>query len=316
MTEMADKKDEELKAEELDTKEKDETREEKGGRAKKLWKKLSFRAKFWLVILLLFVVSLPGYLLGLTVRTYEVKDERIHGSLRIALITDLHSCNYGKGQSKLLSAIEEQHPDVILLGGDIFDDKLSDEKAEEFLSGIAGKYPCYYVTGNHEYWAGKDALIEKTGILMKYQIPWLAGDSVLLDTGAGTVRLCGVDDPDSVLAPILGNYDMEFAELRDSISNEEFTILLTHRPERFDAYIQEGFDLVLAGHAHGGQVRIPGIMNGFYAPNQGLFPKYAGGRYEKDGTIMIVSRGLAKESTPFPRFCNPPEIVIINLSGK
>ena len=107
---MADKKDVELKAEELDTKEKDETREEKGGKVKKLWKKLSFRAKFWLVILLLFVVSLPGYLLGLTVRTYEVKDERIHGSLRIALITDLHSCNYGKGQSKLLSAIDKQHP--------------------------------------------------------------------------------------------------------------------------------------------------------------------------------------------------------------
>lgn len=92
-----------------------------------------------------------------------------------------------------------------------------------------------------------------------------------------------------------------------------YTILLTHRPERLDVYCQYGFDLVLAGHAHGGQWRIPGIVNGLWAPNQRLFPAYAGGRYEQNGTTMIVSRGLARESTWLPRWYNRPELVIIDL---
>lgn len=278
-------------------------------------KKLSWRKKFWIGVLILFVISLPGYLLGLTVRTYEVKDERIQGKLRIALVTDLHSCKYGEGQTKLLSAIEEQHPDVILLGGDIFDDKLSDVRAEEFLAGISGKYPCYYVTGNHEFWAGGNAYRVKMEILEKYGITRLSGESTLLETGSGTVRLCGIDDPDVILVQSQLNANAQLLELKETVSEDEFTILLTHRPELIDTYEKAGFDLVLAGHAHGGQVRIPGIMNGMYAPNQGLFPKYAGGRYEKNGMTMIVSRGLAKESTKFPRFCNPPELVIIDLAG-
>ena len=292
------------------------TQEVKGEKQKNLWKRLSFRAKFWIVILIIFVISLPGYLLGLTVRTYEVKDERISGSLRIALITDLHSCKYGKGQEKLLSVIEEQQPDVILLGGDIFDDKLSDDGTKEFLAGIADQYLCYYVTGNHECWAGGNAFREKMDVLESYGIPRLSGEDTLLTTGGGTVRLYGLDDPNIVLVEPNKHEGAQLSAFREELSKDEFSILLSHRPELIESYAWAGFDLVLAGHAHGGQVRIPGIMNGFFAPNQGLFPKYAGGRYEKDGMVMIVSRGLAKESTSFPRFCNPPEVVIIELSGK
>ena len=303
---------------------------ENGKKGMRQGKKLSGRAKFWIGVLILFILSLPGYLLGLTVRTYEIRDERIQGNLRIALVTDLHSCKYGEGQSKLLSAIEEQHPDVILLGGDLFDDVLSDERTEEFLAGISGKYPCYYVTGNHECWANIERFRTQMNILKKYGVIRLAGDSVLLQTGSGTVRLCGADDPDVLFVRSVDtervNYDSEgfkpfrdaateLAEFAKEISDDEFTILLSHRPEKIDEYEKAGFDLVLAGHAHGGQVRIPGIMNGLFAPNQGLFPKYAGGRYEKNVMTMIVSRGLAKESTKFPRFCNPPELVIIDLAG-
>ena len=291
--------------------EKNSPKKDKSGK-----KRIGIKKKIGIAILVLFLVTLPGYFLGLTVRTYEVRDERILGSLRIALVTDLHSCKYGEGQKELLTKIEEQKPDVILLGGDIFDDKLSDVRTEEFLAGISGKYPCYYVTGNHEAWAGGNAYRTKMEILKKYDITKLSGDSVLLETGSGTVRLCGVDDPDIILVQAANSFETEFAGLRESISEEEFTILLTHRPEMIERYAKAGFDLVLAGHAHGGQVRIPGIMNGFYAPNQGLFPKYAGGRYDLDGMTMIVSRGLARESTFFPRFCNAPELVIIDLSGK
>ncbi len=93
-------------------------------------------------------------------------------------------------------------------------------------------------------------------------------------------------------------------------------MLLVHRPENYADYRKYAFDLVLCGHAHGGQWRIPGILNGLYAPSQGLFPKYAGGYYNEESVPMIVSRGLARESTIVPRFYNPPELVIVDLVGK
>ena len=97
-------------------------------------------------------------------------------------------------------------------------------------------------------------------------------------------------------------------------SDEDFSVLLFHRPENPEEYASLGFDLVLSGHAHGGQWRIPGILNGIYAPHQGFFPKYAGGRYEIENTVMIVSRGLAKESNAVPRIFNRPEIVVIDIT--
>ena len=96
-------------------------------------------------------------------------------------------------------------------------------------------------------------------------------------------------------------------------AEEGYTILLAHRPERIGAYRQYPFDLVVSGHAHGGQWRIPGLLNGLYAPNQGLFPQYAGGCYDEDGMAFVVSRGLARESTRIPRLFNPPELVVVDL---
>ena len=109
---------------------------------------------------------------------------------------------------------------------------------------------------------------------------------------------------------------MQLNKISEKLDKNSYKILLTHRPEKFEEYTQYDFDLILSGHAHGGQWRIPGILNGLYAPNQGLFPKYAGGYYEIDDKKMIVSRGLARESTLIPRFYNRPELVIIKLQNK
>jgi len=95
------------------------------------------------------------------------------------------------------------------------------------------------------------------------------------------------------------------------VGDDVYSILLSHRPERVEAYHSSGFDLVVAGHAHGGQVRIPGILNGLYAPNQGFYPKYADGRYALGETLMIVGRGLSRSG--LPRVFNPPELVIIDV---
>ena len=147
----------------------------------------------------------------------------------------------------------------------------------------------------------------------------LSGETATMEVNGSRIAVCGVDDP-YAWADSYGFTERAEGSFREQVSQaaaqaEEgtYTILLTHRPELLDVYSQYDFDLVLAGHAHGGQWRIPGILNGLWAPNQGLFPAHAGGRYEQDGTVMIVSLGLARESTWVPRWYNRPELVIIDL---
>ena len=94
-----------------------------------------------------------------------------------------------------------------------------------------------------------------------------------------------------------------------------YKILIAHRPENIETYKKYSFDLVLSGHTHGGQIRIPGIVNGLYAPNQGIFPKYAGGFYIHGHLTHIISRGLSKKFM-LPRPGNPPELVIITIESE
>ncbi len=252
----------------------------------------------------------PGLYNGLKVVNYTLESDKIPEPVRIALVTDLHSCKYGEHESELIDAIDEQNPDIILLGGDIFDDKLSNDNTIDFLAGIAGRYPVYYVTGNHEFWGGVDQYEVQMAILDEYNIPRLQGEPLLLDNN---ICLVGVDDYDGYLVDEDLILENEFVDAYLSLNADNYNIILSHRPEYFDTYEAHDYDLALCGHAHGGQWRIPGILNGLYAPNQGMFPKYAGGLYEEDGTTMIVSRGLARESTRVPRLYNRPELVIIDL---
>ncbi|MBR6708159.1 MAG: metallophosphoesterase [Clostridia bacterium] len=282
-----------------------------------------------LIALLLLVLLLIAADARLLIRTYTVEADEIETPVRLALVTDLQSCRYGETQSALINAIDAQNPDLILLVGDIFDDVLDDTNTILFLAGISGRYPCYYVTGNHECWSGKDNFARKMAILEKYNISILSGEVDSLTVRGETVNICGVDDPEIYMI----NTDMEedpqtyiqaqthkedtFAEQLACVSDAAdggYTLLLSHRPEYFELYAEFAFDLVLCGHAHGGQWRIPFLLNGLYAPHQGLFPTYAGGRYEVDGMTMIVSRGLARETTFVPRIFNRPELVIIELT--
>lgn len=275
------------------------------------------KRKIWIVcaIAALLLAVLPLALDSrLLIRTYTLETEKISSPVRIALVTDLHSCRYGEGQVELLDAIHTQKPDVILLGGDIFDDEIDDTHTEIFLSGIAGKYPIFYVTGNHEWWSGAEAFGAKMAILGKYGIPVLSQESVTLNIRGEMLTICGVDDPESYLLDSAAlHYDARLDQVLTEAVEEQYTILLAHRPEYFPSYSARDFDLTLCGHAHGGQWRIPYVLNGLIAPNQGLFPQYAGGLYEKNGTTMLVSRGLARETTWVPRIFNRPELVIVEI---
>ena len=249
---------------------------------------------------------LPGLDGRLAVRTYPAPAGGLTGPVRLALITDLHSCGYGPGQGELLDAVRRAAPDLVLLGGDILDDRLPPDHGLELLAALAAEYPCWYVTGNHEFWSGKAALYKET--LRGMGIAVLEGDRVTVEVRGQALDLCGLDDP-------AAGEDRWAEQLAACAAGDEgrYTVLLTHRPERVEAYRAGRFDLILAGHAHGGQWRIPGLVNGVIAPNQGLFPPYAGGCYALGASTLVVSRGLARESTRIPRFYNRPELVLVDL---
>ena len=252
---------------------------------------------------------------SLTLRTYRIHTDKLDKKIRLMVITDLHSTIYGKEQSALINKIDESQPDVILLVGDIADDKVSHEGTNLLLTDISSRYPCYYVSGNHEIWSGQSDAIKN--MIRSYGVTVLEGDTNLLTVNGQLLQIHGVDDPDQFVS--YGTYDnvvpsdwtQQFNTCQSMTKDTVYDILLSHRPELTDFYTDSGFDLVLSGHAHGGQVRIPGILNGLYAPNQGLFPKYAGGLYELGATSLVVSRGLCKNN--LPRIFNPPELVIVDL---
>lgn len=267
-------------------------------------KKRLIRLMLLTAVIILAVIALDP---RLAVRRYTVESDKISAPVRLAVIADFHGCNYGEGANRLIAAVEAESPDAVLLVGDIFDDVLPWDASEALVRSLAAQYPCYYVTGNHEYWSGKVdeicRIIEAAGVTV------LNASSAALKINGQTINICGIPDPSD---PISTSMALQRAAL--GVDQEAFTVLLAHRPERIDKYAATGdFDLVVSGHAHGGQVRIPGVLNGLFAPNQGFFPEYAGGLYEVDGTVLVVSRGLARESTRLPRVFNRPELVIVEV---
>lgn len=264
----------------------------------------------WILPVLAILVALALIALDerLILRTYTVTSPKLTAEVRLAIVTDFHSSDNADDVAAMVASCA---PDAVLLVGDLFDDDTQNRPTERTLSlmrRLSAQYPCYYVSGNHEAWTGEmDALHQQTEE---------AGVTVLrMSSGVLTVRgqriaLCGIPDPYEMV--FVGAPDTE-EQLRQTIENvdsADFTVLLAHRPELLAKYAQFPLDLVVSGHAHGGQVRIPGVLNGLYAPNQGWFPKLAGGAYTQDGTTLIVSRGLAVR-TRLPRIFNRPEVVLV-----
>ncbi len=275
-------------------------------------KKLSKPKKIILLVSIILLMVVICCDIRLKTVRYTFISPKVENSFKIALITDLHGNKYGKNQSTLIDAIDKENPDVVLLGGDIFDDKISYEKSEETIAILSKKYKCYYVTGNHEYWSKDiDNILE---IIKSYDITILQGDVDTIDINGQMVNICGVDDPENYVY-LDGGQTLEdqLKQVDEKANRDYYTILLSHRPEYYELYSQYGFDLVLSGHAHGGQWRIPGILNGLYAPNQGLLPEYAGGLYEYDGGTLVVSRGLDRQGVKVPRIFNRPELLIIEV---
>lgn len=233
---------------------------------------------------------------------------------RIAQVSDLHNAEFGDGNQRLLDMLREAEPDMIAITGDLIDSRKTNiAVALAFAEEAVKIAPCYYVSGNHEARVSEyrelKAGLEAAGVTVLDDV------RVEIEISGKSITVIGVNDP-SFLADYLTSdaavMDRKLSEL--SSEDASFTILLSHRPELFDAYAAHEMDLVLTGHAHGGQFRLP-LIGGLIAPNQGLFPKYDDGLYSVGNTNMIVSRGLGNSIIPF-RFNNRPEVVLIELKSQ
>ncbi|MCL2018666.1 MAG: metallophosphoesterase [Oscillospiraceae bacterium] len=239
----------------------------------------------------------------LSVTYYTFRSDKIEQPFRVVLLADLHSHLYGKEQEILIEEITRQNPDLILMAGDIADNRVRHTGTIKLLEGIADKYPCFYVTGNHEIKGSKSG--SPKDIFIGYGVSVLDGKNEVVSVNGQLINICGADDPS------VGREQLNSAF--SDIDNSLLTLFLYHRPERFEQVSVYEFDLMLAGHVHGGQWRIPYIVDGIYSPNQGLFPKYTAGMYVEFNRTMIISRGLALNSGLIPRIFNPPEIVVIDI---
>ena len=193
------------------------------------------------------------------------------------------------------------------------------EKALHFASQASQIASCYYVTGNHE--SRMDEEFERLEVgMIEAGVNVLRNEKMVLQKDGAQITIAGIDDPRFVVATDkVSKMESVIGEILkgmlQDVSKEEFVILLSHRPELFKMYCKQEVDMILTGHVHGGQVRIP-YIGGIIGPGQGILPDYDAGLYEVGGTKMILSRGLGQSVIPF-RVNNPPELVLLELkSGK
>lgn len=264
------------------------------------------------VICAILLIFAAAFYNGLTVRYYTAESSKVTAPLRILQITDLHCSRYGAGQKKLIAKINELKPDIICMTGDIFDERVPEYNVTALVHAIRD-YKIYFVMGNHEAYM-KD-LSPVTRLLGENNITVLDGNAVRIY--GSHISICGVSDPiEEERREVSGvSFCGRLASARHGCRESDFKILLSHRPEKLDEYMPYCFDLILSGHAHGGQWRIPFLINGLWAPHQGLFPAYAGGIYRRDRTTLIVCRGLSKLLI-IPRIFNPVELYCIDIKAQ
>lgn len=241
---------------------------------------------------------------------YTFKSDKITSPVRLCVLSDLHSSFYGEDQKKLIEMVKMLNPDLVLMPGDMVDNRTINDAAYILCRQLSGRFPCIFVSGNHEFYNSNEIEIKRR--LRESGVTVLEGQRLDVMAGNDTVSVIGIDDPDIPLDPKGRIWEQQFEDVSASMDRSKLNILLTHRPELVDFYRETNADIILAGHAHGGQVIIPKLINGLYSPHQGMFPKYAGGSYElKKGQNLVVSRGLSKYNRP--RVFNRPEVVTVDI---
>ncbi len=235
---------------------------------------------------------------------YSKKLPKIFSGYKILQISDLQNKEFGAEHKKILSAIEKQKPDCIVITGDLLDrNRTNIKSAIQFIANVVKLAPVYYVSGNHEHQSGAyDIWIS---FLKEHGVFVLENEKQKITKDSEYISILGLKDK---------SVNPQYKQILSDLSQEQqsqFQILLSHRPELLCDYAENPIDIVFTGHAHGGQIRIP-FVGGIFAPHQGFFPKYTSGMHTQKNTSMVISRGLGNSTFPF-RIHNRPELVVVTL---
>lgn len=290
-------------------------------------RKIRGKKVFWIicaaaVLAVFFLIVMAVDCNRFVIRKYSCTGKGLKKDVRVVLLSDLHNKTFGEKNKKLLEAVEGTEPDLILIAGDMYTCARGGEvqSARELVCALAGKYPVYYANGNHEHktrlypeeyggmYSAFFQAVEKAGVSHlvneKVYLPAINMDIYGLEIGREYFRKWKPlkMDPD-YLEKLMGKPDPA-----------RFSLLLAHNPDYFETYGKWGADLVVSGHVHGGLMKLP-FLGGVISPTLRLFPKYDGGKYQKDKTLMILSRGLGTHTLPI-RIFNPGELVVIDIKRK
>ena len=256
------------------------------------------------------------------VTRYRVASPKLTGEKTWVFLSDLHNQVYGENNCKLIDAVKNESPDLILIGGDMLVGKNghSYEPALACVKELVKIAPVYYANGNHEermklkpekYDQSYALYREK---LLEFGVRLLENESTVLSDDS-KVRLTGLEIPLECYTH-LKRREMPGGAIKERIGNrdpEAFQVLLAHNPSYMKEYLAWGADLILSGHLHGGMVRIPRI-GGVIGPDFVLFPKYSGEMRRVGGQTVIVSKGLGTHTIHI-RLFNPAEIVVLSLNN-
>lgn len=276
----------------------------------------SKKKKRWLILLIVLGVCGFGLYRGnatVGVTHYTLISENLPEAFHqynIVQLSDLHDAMYGEGHEMVIKEVEMIAPDAIFITGDLIDSNRYDlERSLQLVEGLQTVAPLYYVTGNHEIATDDIEKIKRS--LKQLGIRVLTDDADVIISSHDSIAIGGIEDPLASEMTDETATETSISRAFNQVPEDLFKILLAHRPEQFDVYVEQGIDIIFSGHAHGGQFRIPGI-GGLVSPGEGWFPKYTSGIHEKNNSQMVVSRGLGNSIVPI-RIFNRPEIVVVTL---
>ena len=269
-----------------------------------------------MIVLSMLVICVVCHNKDLEINKFNVKSKYIpteFDNFRIVQVSDLHNAEFGKNNEKLLAMLKQTDADIIVITGDLIDSRNTKvDVAVSFAEKATKIAPTYYINGNHEARVPEEYERLKQG-LDEAGVTILENDSIDITIGDEAFTLIGINDSSFRMELVDDTMMQNVSHQLMSVvpDNDNYKILLAHKPHYFDAYANQ-VDLVLSGHAHGGQFKIP-FIGGVVAPGQGFFPEYYTGSYIKENTEMIVSRGIGNSIIPF-RINNKPEIIIAELT--
>ena len=290
-------------------------------------KKRRFRGlKIFLIVVLVLIVAGGAtfggnYLLNqnFTVSFYQITSDKVSSNIRIVELADLHNCQYGENNSKLIKKIKSLHPDLIVYAGDMMNEQDSDYSVlfnlSDELCKIAPIYACY---GNNEL--DQQLFYDKTfkDSLELHGVDLLSNEALDVEVGNTVLQLVAISDN-------VKQYDVSTNNAKKFIEglepSDNCRICLTHYPELFnEKLLNKNIDIAFTGHAHGGQIRVP-YFGGLYSTGEGFLPRFTDGVVTvDDGAKVVVSRGLGNSNEAtiikgigMPRINNQPELVVVDI---